>query len=135
MFKILMQPFSYPLVQEVTKFGCVGLLGTAVNFLVVAYLVEQFGFAPLIANIAAFLVAFQVSFVGHKFWTFNACEQAIFATMLKFFAVGVLGFVLNEALYAVFLQKLHIHYLMSLLLVLLIVPPITFVCGKFWAFR
>lgn len=55
--------------------------------------------------------------------------------MLKFFLVSGLSFCLNESLYAIFLEELHLYYSVALALVLLIVPPVTFILSKLWAFR
>ena len=53
----------------------------------------------------------------------------------KFFAVASFSFVVNEVLYALALQWLSWHYLLSLGMVLVVVAAGTFVLSKYWAFR
>lgn len=119
---------------QLMRFGVVGVLAMCVHLLVVALLVPL-GLVPLLANIVGFLVAFQVSYFGHARWTFNVSAPNNKRHQIKFFSVAVLGFLLNEASYSVLLQLLHMHYLLTLAIVLFGVAVVTFVLSKLWAFR
>lgn len=118
------------------KFVVVGTLAAMVNLLLVAILVKAFSWRPLWANVIAFLLAYQVSFLGHYHWTFKQDHASKkLSPWSKFFVVACFSFILNEGLYAILLHYFHIEYMLALFLVLIIVPPVTFVLGKFWAFR
>jgi len=125
---------QYPVAKQVVRFGFVGGSATIVNYLMVVALVSTLHMKPLIANIFACMVACQVSFYGHKYWTFEH-DAAHLPALSKFIILTLFGFALNESLFAFFLHALHLHYQLALFFVLLIVPPITFVCNKFWVFR
>mgnify|MGYP001387716153 CR=1 FL=1 len=116
----------------IVRFGCVGGLAMLVHFLVVALLVP-FGVAPLIANIAAFIVAFQISFLGHRQWTFAAKKTA--GQYPKMFVVSLTGFAVNEMLYAFLLKSTQLDYRTALLIVLLAVASGTYLGSRFWVFK
>jgi len=101
--------------------------------LVVSLLVPA-GLHPLLANIIAFLVAFQVSYFGHARWTFSVTDPGSRKHKVRFFGVSVLSFVVNEIMYALLLNVLHLHYLLALFIVLISVAVLTFVLSRLWAF-
>lgn len=119
---------------QLTRFGIVGATAALVNMLVVFLLVHFLAWQPLVANILAFAIAYHVSFFGHHHWTFQRNAKAKTAWS-KFLLVAVGSFILNEGFYALFLHVLHLQYIVALLLVLVVVPPITFCLSKLWAFR
>lgn len=121
------------LMFQLCRFAGVGITAALVNFIVVVWVVESFHWQPLLANVLAFIVAFQVSVTGHHYWTFNA-TASIKKTWLKFLPVGIMGLVLSEVLFYVLLHPLGLYYPLALLITLMIVPGVTFVLGKYWAF-
>ncbi len=122
------------LFRQLFRFGVIGSAAAAVNMIVVVLLVQFAHWSPLAANIIAFVIAYQVSFFGHHHWTFQATSSAK-TSWPKFLLVAVGSFILNEGFYALFLQVWHVEYIVALLLVLLVVPPITFALSKLWAFN
>jgi putative flippase GtrA len=125
----------HPLLHQVMRFGFIGVMAAIVNFLAVVLLVSSTHLNPLWANVVAFLIAFQVSFLGHKGFTFQKHDGKHLNAMTKFFIVAGVSFALNEGLFALFLKEFHLYYMFALLLVLVIVPPFTFAFSKLWAFR
>lgn len=119
---------------QVGRFGAVGVTAAVVNFVVVLGLVSAGLLSPLLANIFAFILAFQVSFFGHKRWTFKH-DGAHLSAASKFFIVALLSFLLNEGLFAALLTGAQLAYPLALLLTLAIVPPLTFAFSKVWAFK
>lgn len=121
---------------QVARFGVIGVTAAVVNTVVVVIGVEWLHWHPLLANILAFAIAYQVSFFGHQYWTFRRVAADSAATSwIKFLAVAVFSFGLNESLYALFLTIFHLQYVLALILVIVLVPPVTFVLSKLWAFR
>ena len=120
--------------RQIFRFGCVGVLATVTHLGVVALLVPM-GMHPLLANIFAFITAFSISYLGHRFWTFGERVTSHVTSVTRFFGVAILSFVLNEFLYFLFLHFTAFPYLLSLFLVLIIVTPITFLLSRLWAFR
>ena len=122
-----------PATGQVVAFGVVGAAAALVHFLVVSLLVPV-GVHPLIANVAAFLVAFGVSYAGHSRFTFPRGSRERPRALHRFFAVAASSFVMNELLYALLLQLTRLGYREALLIVLIVVASSTFIASKYWAF-
>ncbi|HQQ63624.1 MAG TPA: GtrA family protein [Pseudomonadales bacterium] len=119
---------------ELLRFLVVGASAAAVHFVVVLLLVQWYALQPLLANIAAFITAFQVSYFGHRFWTFAHTDTQHSQSLPRFLLVAVLGFASNECLYYLLLQYTTLPYWLSLGMVLVLVAVMTFVLSKLWAF-
>lgn len=119
--------------RELFWFGLIGISALLVHFLLVTLLVPM-GLQPLLANVVAYLLAFQVSYWGHRQKTFAAGHVCHWQTLPRFFAVASLSFLLNEALYFLLLHYTPLDYRVALLLVLAAVAVVTFVLSRAWAF-
>jgi len=120
--------------RELFWFAAVGFSAMAVHFAVVALWLVPAGLPPLLANVAGFLVAFQVSYWGHRGLTFQATDVAHRQGMPRFFAVACLAFAVNETMYFLLLRYTALDYRLALLFVLILVAGLTFVLSKLWAF-
>lgn len=120
------------LVLQLVRFGCVGAVASAVHLAGVAALVPL-GLAPAWANPVAFLVAFQVSYYGHRGWTFRQSGGA--AAYRRLFVVALAGFALNEAAYVPLLKVTGIDYRVALGAILLVQAGVSFLLARGWAFR
>lgn len=123
------------MIRQVIRFGVVGVTALMVNWLVVAVLVPTLDMVPLLANVFAFLVAFQVSYWGHRSWTFNARTLRHSQTLPRFLVVSCSSFLINEFLYFLLLEFTVLDYRTALLIVLAIVAMSTFLLSRKWAFR
>lgn len=121
------------MIAQLARFGVVGIAAMSVHWCVVAILVPL-GLAPLIANVIAFCVAFNVSFFGHHHWTFASTAKQQ-STLKRFLGVAVLGFAANEAMYSLLLKFTALDYRVALGIVLVAVAGMTYVLSRFWAFR
>ena len=120
---------------QLVLFGLVGVTAMLVHMVVVWLLVEGVALAPLRANVAGFLVAFGVSYLGHDRLTFRGHGAETAAALPRFFLVASLGFVVNQGAYALLLARFGPQrYLPLLGLVLVGVAALTFVLSRFWAF-
>ncbi len=121
--------------QQIAIFIAVGCAAAAVHFAVVLAAVETLALHPLAANAIAFGVAFVVSFGGHSRWTFPIGQEQHASARMRFFAVALTGFVINQTAYA---WALHIfgkdYYQIILPPVILGVAAATFFLSKLWAF-
>tara|TARA_R110002167_G_scaffold195552_1_gene398301 strand:+ start:230 stop:646 length:417 start_codon:yes stop_codon:yes gene_type:complete len=128
---LILHPTSY----QIFKFCCIGLLAAIVNFAVDIFLVHHFNWHPWVANILGFLISFQVSFLGQRYWTFKTQQtKSNHRALGKFFIVATFSFILNMGLYGIYLLVIP-NYLVALFCTFATVPPITFVLSKVWAFK
>lgn len=116
-------------------FIVVGLTAALVHALVVWALVAATAMSPLIANVGGFLVAFWVSYFGHRYLSFTHGRHSPWRRALPRFAlVAVLAFSANELFYAALLTFTPLPYMPALVLVLGTVAVGTYILSRFWAF-
>jgi putative flippase GtrA len=120
---------------EIVRFGIVGIAASLTHFISVYLIVSGLGIRPIIANIFAFMIAFGVSYTGHSLWTFRHKKHEHNKTIARFLGVALFSFALNEGGYYLLLEFSQLDYLISLLIVLIIVPIVTFILSKYWAFN
>jgi putative flippase GtrA len=90
---------------------------------------------PEVANVAGFLVAFLVSFVGHRRLSFQDAGTGLMQSFLRFAATAVAGFVTNEAVFIVLFRVLALPTWVALISGIVVSAVQTFVLSRFWAFK
>ena len=90
---------------------------------------------PEIANVAGFLVAFLVSFVGHRRLSFQDAGTGLMQSFLRFAATAVAGFVTNEAVFIVLFRVHGLPSWIALICGIVLSALQTFVLSRFWAFK
>ena len=121
--------------KQLFLFIIVGISASITNFIIVLILVELNIFRPLVANFFAFLIAFNVSYFGHRFLTFSATTQSHKKAATQFFINVMIGLGLNESIYYLLLHILKIQYLLGLFITMGLVAIYTFVVSKFLIFK
>lgn len=118
------------------KFAIVGILATLTHAAVAGGLLETGQLSAFPANICGFLVAFFVSFGGHYFWSFAHLRQQSTAmkTMTRFLVIALSGFALNSTVLALWLGLTPWPDLIGLMFSIAIVPALTFLGARLWAF-
>lgn len=116
-------------------FLMVGGIAALVHLLIVLGLVSHWQIHPLIANVIAFLIAFHVSFLGHKHLTFSKLKEQKQLSLPHFFIVAASAGIVNECLYFLILRYTQLNYLVALILVLGMVSVYSYVVSKCWACR
>lgn len=124
----------FPLFFQLTRFGIVGVTAAAINFAVVVFLVQNFSYAPLLANVFGFIISFQMSYWGHRLWTFNGTAALHRVAFPRLILVQIGNFSGSELLYYLFLSH-DIPYQIGLICVLTIMPIFTFLMSKLWVFK
>lgn len=132
---ILLASMFKKLATQIGWFVIVGCAAAATHWLVAIACVSLGGLAPLLANVVGWLVAFLVSFAGHYHLTFRAQHAPLWQAARRFFMVSALGFGVNEAAYAMLLHYTSLPYDLLLAMVLVGVAGMTFILGRWWAFR
>ncbi len=78
--------------KNIGKFGVVGILNTALDFLVYYILNHFFGFYFIFAHVCSFFVAATNSFFLNALWTFkNLKRDQIFKQIFRFILIAVVG--------------------------------------------
>ena len=112
------------------RFGGVGAIATLVHLLVaaIAFIIWP-TISPFLANLLAFVVAFQVSFWGHRRFTFRKDGRAH-----RFFLLALGGFALNNSVLAALLAISPVEGIFAIIVATFTVPLLMYVAARFWAF-
>lgn len=118
------------LIVQLTKYGVFGVVATLIHLFTAWALIYFFQTTVFISNIFAFFIAFSFSYVFQTLYVFKTIFH--FLKLLKFFAVQFGTFLFSYILSdMVNIQNSYLHTLM----IVAIMPLITFVIHKFWTFK
>lgn len=122
--------------QEFFKFCVIGVTAALTHYAVFMLLMHFSSMHLALANLIAFVVAFWVSYFGHRIFTFNAQNLQHRHALPKFMIVAVSGFLFNEG----FLLSAHSLFPATQLSILIILTigitaMFTFFLTKFFAFK
>jgi putative flippase GtrA len=120
--------------SQILRFGLVGLSATALHIFAGSMLI-WIGTHPLIANTIAFAVAFSVSFLGHSTYSFSGHTQRVKTAFVRFVAVALSGFTLNQAMLASLLFLTPLPATAALCLSTIVSAMWGFVWSKLWTFQ
>jgi putative flippase GtrA len=90
---------------------------------------------PEFANAGGFLVAFLVSFFGHRLLSFRDAGTSVAQSFQRFAVTALAGFVSNEVIFMLLLRGAGWPALGALLVALLAAAAQTYFLSRFWAFR
>jgi len=121
--------------QRLICFLGIGGTSALVHIITVLNLVTYTHMQPLTANVFAFLLAFNVSFFGHKYLTFSQLDDQKELSLPHFFLVASTGGIINESIYFLLLEYTTINYAMALIFVLGLVSIYSYLLSRFWACR
>jgi putative flippase GtrA len=119
---------------EFLRFGLVGIVNTAVDFVVFVLLYRGTGLDPLLCNVVAFLVAVTNSYLLNHHWTFRGSGSTLsFFAYVRFAALNAGGLVIGT------LAILLLGRFMPLELAKLIAAGLTLIwnytCSKLFVFN
>ena len=90
---------------------------------------------PELANASGFVLAFFVSFFGHRLLSFRDASTSVAQSFQRFAVTALAGFATNEAMFVLLLRGAGWPALLALLLALLGAAAQTYFLSRFWAFR
>lgn len=90
---------------------------------------------PELANGLGFVVAFFVSFAGHRLLSFQDAGTSVATSLQRFAITALAGFATNELVFVMLLRGLGWPSLLALFVALVFAAGQTFVLSRFWAFR
>jgi putative flippase GtrA len=90
---------------------------------------------PEVANALGFVIAFFVSFGGHRLLSFKDAGTSVATSFRRFVITALAGFASNEVVFVLLLRGLGMPPLLALFVALVFAAGQTFVLSRFWAFR
>lgn len=120
--------------MNLIKYAIVGIIGTTID-IGSLYLFVEYGHLPVItASVLSFLLAVINNFILNKAWTFQNKSKNYRKLFIKFLIVSVVGLGLTIFCMHLFVNIVHIWYILAKALTSLIVLSWNFLGNKFWTF-
>lgn len=117
---------------QLFKFGLVGASGFVINLAIYQALL---GLGPHTAAAISFVVSAASNYWWNRHWTF-AHQKGSFAMQgMRFYAVSIAAFAVNQLWLAIFLDWLGFGKTTSQALAIILVTPLNFLGNKLWSFR
>ena len=117
--------------RSLVGFSITGLGATGIHVLVAGALLEWARLGPVLANGVAFCAANVFSFCVNSRWSFS--QPLSWLSLRRFFIVSVLSGAATLAI-AACAQAVGLHHWAGLALVVLLVPPMTYLAHRFYTF-
>jgi putative flippase GtrA len=121
--------------SSISWFAVIGATAAAVHYVVAVGVEFAQILSPAQANILGFLLAFPVSYLGHRKLSFaghTATHQQAFP---KFFAVALGGFLINQFMVVNALSFTAMPFWLILAIVMILVAISTYLLSHYWAFK
>ncbi len=123
-----------PIVRQFTKFALVGVVNTATSFSIYFILTRFAGLSVAAANPIAFALAVSVSFLLNRRWTFRVTTGDHRMQYAKFFAVNVVGLLVNQGIIVWLHYGLHLHDIVAWFGAVVVVMFWKFYANRHWTF-
>ena len=118
--------------RQLPWFVIFGIAASATHVAVALSAARWLGMAPLSANTLAFVCALGVSYLGNAIVTFRV-EPWRLRAFVKFVALSLAAFGLNQAIVYALTVRMGWPFWASLMVVVAVIPPFTFLLAKLWA--
>lgn len=115
------------------RFGVVGVAATVTHAGILWALVEFVGVRPSLATVIGFLIAFNVSYFGHYYFTFQSTEPHRRA-LPGFAATATAGGVLNWLIFVIATDFLNVNYWIAFVIAVTTVPIFVYFISRRVAF-
>lgn len=122
------------MMQELIKYGLVGLANTAFGLSLIYIAMSVFGLAPAIANALGFAAAFLFSYWLNRRWTFRS-NADLGRSLTSFAAVCAIGYALNLAVVLTTINFAQVNPYIAQLFGVATYASFVFVASKFVVFR
>ncbi len=119
------------------KYSTVGISGTAVDILVLYFLVDILGFGVILAASISFILAATNNFLWNNIWTFREDVHKRFISLryIRFMIVSVIGLILTIFLMYIFNSILFIWYILAKIMTSIVVLLWNYYANKHWTFN
>lgn len=121
------------LARQALSFGAVGMLATLTHVALAWGLIEGAGAVPLVANLLGGCAAFAVSFCGNASVTFRT-DRSLWSCARRYALVSLFSLAVTSAILLV-VETNGLPTYVYVLVVIVTLPPTTFLLAKLWAFR
>ena len=134
-FKRLMEDPRIQQLYKLFKFGIVGVMNTAVDFLVYTVLVSVLGWGLYVSQVISYSCGMLNSYVINRKWTFSTKNGFFSWELVRFILLNLSMMLLGMAIIWFCTQQLMLHKLVAKLISTVLVLVVNFLVSNFWVFR
>ena len=117
------------------KFGVVGILGIAVDFLITWLCKEKLQFDKYISNSIGFIIAASSNYFFNRVWTFQSTNNQIVKEYSSFLLISIFGLGLNNLIIYVVHEKMKFNFYLAKVIATGIVVLWNFFANYFFTFN
>ena len=125
-------------IQQFSKFALIGILNTAIDFVIYFFLTRYFVFwneYKIITASCTFIIANLNSYLFNKFWTFQNKETKHHILYSKFFIISLIGLGINDLLFSFVHYQFGFNDLLAKIMPIPVVMLWNFFANKYWTFK
>lgn len=117
--------------QQLIKFGLVGILATLIDFLILYLSTDLLGVNYLVSAAIGFIVSTIFNYVASMKYVFKSkYEDNKNKELLIFIGLSIIGLGINELLLMVLVENIGVHYMFGKLLATVVVMLFNFISRK-----
>jgi len=117
---------------SIPRFAIVGITTTLIHIVLAIFLIQQLHWHPGIANGMAFVAANLFSYAANTRWSFES--KVGLKSWRRFLSVSFIAWVLTVSISGL-VQEGGGHHLLGIALVVLLIPPLTYIGHKKYTYR
>lgn len=122
--------------DRVFRYLIAGGIAFLINIVVLYALTDILHIYYMISTVGAFLVAFGVSFVLQKFWTFrDHSRDQLHVQLPLYLGMQVANLALNAGLMYALVEFLHIWYILSQTIITTVLAAVVYFVNKLYIFK
>jgi putative flippase GtrA len=125
---------SWTFIWKFIKFGLVGFSGLFVDFGFTYVLKEWLKVPKYLANAIGFSIAATSNYFLNRIWTFHSHNPEIMMEYSQFFAISLIGLIINTIVLWILVSKFNKHFYLSKLLAIAVVTLWNFFANYYITF-
>ena len=118
------------LMNQILKFGIVGVIATIIDFAVLYILTEFIHIHYLVSSIISFTVSVIFNYILSIKWVFEVNHKQTKKDFILFVVLSVIGLGINELIMYLMVDKLGIHYMFTKIFATGVVMVYNFITRK-----
>ncbi|MGO2695954.1 MAG: GtrA family protein [Bavariicoccus seileri] len=118
------------LIEQLMKFGVVGVIASLIDFGVLYVLTEYLGINYLVSSTISFLASVIFNYILSVKWVFVTAKTNKTKELLLFTVLSAVGLVINNLLMWVFVEKAGVYYMLAKVIATVVVMLYNFISRK-----
>ena len=118
------------ILNQILKFGIVGIIATLIDYLVLILLTEIFDVYYLLSSCISFTVSVIFNYIASMKYVFEGKNNNKIKEFFLFIILSIVGLIINTILMKLFVETFYIHYIISKIITTAFVMIYNFISRK-----